>query len=67
MVRSSGDMGACWVGAGQQRRHGRVLARDGNMGACWVGAAQQWRRGRVLAKDGDIVVLLGGCWPTMEA
>ena len=35
--------------------------------ACLVGSAQQWRRGRVLAKDGDIVVLLGGCWPAMEA
>ena len=28
VLDSHGDMGACWVGAGQQWRHGRVL------GAC---------------------------------
>ncbi len=35
---SNGDMGACWLGARQQR----------NMGVCLLGADQQWRHGCVL-------------------
>ena len=49
---SNGDMGVCWVGAKQQRRHGCVgwvLISNGDMGVCWVGAKQQWRHGCVLA------------------
>ena len=56
MLARDGDTGACWVGVGQQWRHGCVLARNGDMGACWVGVGQQWKHGCVgwvLIKHGD--------------
>ena len=64
LLSSNGDMGACWVGAEQQWRHGCVRASNGDMGACWMGAEQQWRHGCVLASHGDMGVWLVGAEQT---
>ena len=61
LLARDGDMGACWVGVGQQWRHWCVLARNGDMGACWVGVAQQWRHecvGWELIIHGDGVCIV---------
>ena len=56
MLARNGDMGVRWVGAGEQWRHGCVLATDGDMCVHSVGAGGQWNHGCVL----------GGCWQAME-
>ena len=73
VLASNGNTGVCWLGAGQQWRHGCVLV------GCWP-AMETWVcAGWVLASNGDMVVcllvvdqqwrhgcVLVGCWPTMD-
>ena len=64
MLSGHGDMGVCWLDAGQQWSHGRalasneyiafvcadwVLASNGNMCVCLFVVDQHWRHVCVLA------------------
>ncbi len=57
VLASNGDMGACWLDAGQQWKRGCVPAGNRDMGACCMGVGHQWRHW----------CLLGACWPAREA
>ena len=56
VMSSNGDMGACWVAADQQCRHGCVLG-----GCC--SAMETWvRAGWVLISNGDMGVCVCAGW-----